>query len=78
MASNNKFLKLSNAGIQMGLIIGGFAWLGNYLDNKYQNDKKLWTVILSLLGVAIGIYIIIKEVMNLTNNNDESSKDKQP
>lgn len=69
--ANNKFLKLSNAGIQMGLVIGGFAWLGTYIDKKYQNENQMWTVILALLGVAIGIYIIIKEVLNLTKNNEE-------
>ncbi len=78
MAANNKFLRMSNAGIQMGLVIGGFAWLGNYLDDKYQNDKKIWTVILALLGVGLGIYIVIKEVMNLTKKNDEPDQDKKP
>lgn len=69
MAANNKFLRLSNAGIQMGLIIGGFAFLGDYLDKKYLNDKRIWTVVFTLLGVAFGIYIMIKEVLNITKND---------
>lgn len=74
MANHNKFLKLSNAGIQMGLVIGGFAYLGSYLDKKYVNENQMWTVILSLVGVAIGIYILIKEVLNLTKTKDDKEK----
>lgn len=58
----------------MGLVIGGFAWLGHYLDEKYKNEKQLWTVILSLFGVAVGIYILIKEVINLSKKDDDGEK----
>jgi F0F1-type ATP synthase assembly protein I len=74
-SSSNKFLRLSNAGFQMAIVIGGMAFLGNYLDDKYKNDNQLYTVILSLLGVALGIYIMIKEVINLTKDkNGNGSK----
>ncbi len=58
----------------MGLVIGGFAYLGSYLDKKYVNENQMWTVILSLVGVAIGIYILIKEVLNLTKTKDDKEK----
>ncbi len=74
MASNNKFLRMSNAGIQMGVAIGGLAWLGNYIDEKNNIENKLFTVLLALLGVAIGLYIVIKEVMNISKNDGNDKK----
>mgnify|MGYP000909567591 FL=1 len=32
----NTFARFSTVGIQMGVIIAGFAWLGNFLDDKYK------------------------------------------
>jgi len=45
----SNFARFSSVGIQMGVIIALFAWLGTYLDEKYQNDTQWWTVGLSLL-----------------------------
>lgn len=66
-----KYVRLSGIGIQMGIIIGGFAWLGNYLDGKYQNKTPWWTLGLSLFGVAAGLYLMIREVINISKENDE-------
>ncbi len=74
MASNNNFLRMSNAGIQMGIAIGGFAWLGHYIDEKNGFENKIFTVILALLGVAIGLYIVIKAVMNISKNDGNDKK----
>ena len=74
MASNNNFLKMSNVGIQMGIAIGGFAWLGHYIDEKNGIKNKTFTVILSLIGVAIGLYIVIKAVMNISKNDGNDKK----
>jgi F0F1-type ATP synthase assembly protein I len=53
----------------MGLIIVGGALFGNYLD--VQNEKPIWTIVFSLLGIAIGLYLVIKEVLNLGKENDK-------
>jgi F0F1-type ATP synthase assembly protein I len=70
--TNNKssypFLKLSSAAIQMAAVIGGFTWLGTYLDNKWSTDS-LFTIVGALLGVGIGLYLIIKEVNQLNREN---------
>jgi F0F1-type ATP synthase assembly protein I len=76
MSKPNKFLKLSNAGIQMGLVIGGGAYLGNYLDQD-SVGTPVWTVLLSLVGVAIGLYIVIKEVMQITKSNERKDDEKE-
>lgn len=77
MSSNNekskasKYLRFSSVGIQMGIIIGGFAYLGNYLDDKYQNKTAWWTLGLSLFGVVAGLYIMIKEVVKMSKEDEE-------
>lgn len=66
--SFNPFLKLSSAALQMAAVIGGFTWLGTYLDTKWSTDS-LFTVVGALLGVGIGLYLIIKEVIHLNREN---------
>jgi F0F1-type ATP synthase assembly protein I len=50
----------------MAAIIGGFSWLGYFLDAKYHSSNSLWTIILGLLGVALGLYLVIKEVLSIS------------
>jgi len=58
----NKFLALSGVGIQMGVTIYLFAFIGKWLDNKYPNEKQTYTLIFVLFGVIISIYSIIKQL----------------
>lgn len=67
-SSNNPYLKLTSAAFQMAAVIGGFTWLGTWLDQKFHTDS-LFTVILALFGVGIGLYLIIKEVNALNREN---------
>ncbi|MEX1000828.1 MAG: AtpZ/AtpI family protein [Crocinitomicaceae bacterium] len=64
----NPYLKFSGIGIQLMVTIGAGAWGGHALDEKFQNEKPIWTIILSLLGVAIGLYIVIRAVTKMTND----------
>ncbi len=66
--SSNPYLKLSSAAIQMALIIGGFTFLGNYLDNKWHYGQ-IMTIIFAFIGIGIGLYIVIKEVKQLNDEN---------
>ncbi len=66
--STNAYLKLSSAAFQMAAVIGGFTWLGTWLDQQFATSS-LFTVILALLGVGIGLYLIIKEVNALNREN---------
>ncbi len=66
--SLSKYVRFSGLGIQMGVIIGFFSWLGTYLDDKYQTDTPWWTLGLSLFGVSASLYLMIKEVINLNKN----------
>jgi hypothetical protein len=70
LAANNAYLRLTSAALQMSAVIGGFAWLGTYLDSKFNPDGSLWTVLLSLFGVGIGLYLIIKEVLSISKEDN--------
>lgn len=56
------YVRFTSMGIQMGAVIGLFTWLGTYLDKKQMNDTPIWTIVLSLTGVAGAMYLVIKEV----------------
>lgn len=57
----NLLFKYSNLAIQMGVIIGLSAWGGQKLDTHYLNKQPVFTIILSLLGIAIAMYLVLKD-----------------
>jgi hypothetical protein len=60
----NPYLKYGNLAIQMGLIIGLFVWGGQKLDARYNaGSTPVWTIVLSLVGIAASLYIVIKDVL---------------
>ena len=48
----------------MGATIAVFALAGDYFDSKRSAQVPVFTIILSLLGVGIAMYLVIKEVKN--------------
>ena len=56
------YAKYSTLAIQMALTIGLFAWLGTFLDEKYQMETPLYTVAFSLFGIFMSLYRVIKGV----------------
>lgn len=68
LEKNNKqplkfYARYSNMAFQMAAIIGIFTFGGYHLD-KWINTLPLFTIILSLGGVAIAIYVSIKDLIN--------------
>lgn len=53
---------LSGIAIQMGVTIYLFAIFGKWLDGEYNQGEKLYTIILTLIGVAISFYVVLKQV----------------
>ncbi|MBI1183840.1 hypothetical protein GC194_06190 [bacterium] len=49
---------------QLLLPIGGCTWLGNYLDHKFGFATHWLTIALGLFGVAAGLYLSLKELLN--------------
>lgn len=66
----NMYIRFSSIGIQMGLIIFLFTWLGMYLDERYPSDKPWFTLALSLIGVIGSMVFIIRAVTKITKKDD--------
>jgi ATP synthase protein I len=65
------FARFSSAGIQMGIIIALFTWLGTWLDGKYQTKTPWFTIGLSLFGVIASLVIIIREVIQMSKDDEK-------
>jgi F0F1-type ATP synthase assembly protein I len=48
--------------IQMAVTILGCLFLGKYLDEKNETGK-VWTIMLSIVGVGVAMYSVIKDLM---------------
>ena len=68
MAKKNNFFRFSSMGMQMGVIIGGFTWLGSYIDKKQGNETQGWTLGLALFGVLSAMYLVIKEIKKMSDD----------
>lgn len=68
----NAYLKYSGLAFQMGMVIGLFAYAGNWGD-EYLGFKTPWLSILgSLLGVGLSLYLLIREVMQDSKSKEDS------
>ncbi len=65
------YLRFTRAGLQLGGVSTAFTFLGYYFDTIFKLKTPWWTIILGLTGVAAGLYIIIREVMEISKKNDE-------
>ncbi len=55
----------------MAGVITAFSFLGYYLDESFYMETPWWTIILGLTGVGMGLYLIIREVTEISKKNDE-------
>jgi len=62
----NKFIRLSGVGVQFGVTIWLFSLLGEWLDVKFQTDKKL-TILMVLIGFVLSMYSLIKRLKAMEN-----------
>ena len=53
---------LIGVAIQMGVTIYLFVLLGKFLDSKFNDGNKLYIIIMTLIGVAISLYSVIKQI----------------
>lgn len=59
--SPNDFLRYSGMATKMAIVILAGVMGGQYLDEKSGNKSPWYTIVFSLLSVAIAIYIVIKD-----------------
>lgn len=58
----NAYVKYSGLGFQMIGIIGAFTYAGYKIDEAQNSTTPIYTAILSLVGVAIALYIVFKGI----------------
>ncbi|MDT0606211.1 AtpZ/AtpI family protein [Croceitalea rosinachiae] len=56
---------LSGIAFEMGAIIFLAVKGGNWLDEHYQTEKRIFTVIATLLGVAISIWVVLQQLKRI-------------
>lgn len=64
----DKYLEFVNVALQMGLIIAAGVFAGVWLDKKFPNSFSGFTIGLSLLGVFLALYLVIKRVMEMSKD----------
>lgn len=57
----NDYIRYTGMGFQMLAVIGLFTWAGIKLDEKGSHGKPLFTALLAMLGVVVGIYSVLKD-----------------
>jgi len=62
---HNKWVVLTGAGIQMGVIIFACAYIGKKLDAYFQTSTAWFTLGLILFGIFSSLYLLLKQVKNL-------------
>lgn len=67
----SKYARYSSLVIQMGAVIAFFTWLGTFLDKKFDTKTAWWTIGLSLFGVFAGLYLIIRDVINSSKEDEK-------
>ena len=60
-------IALTGIAFEMGAIIYLSVKGGNWLDAHYGTEKRYFTVIATLLGVAISIWVVLQQLKRLNN-----------
>lgn len=58
---------LTAIGLEMGVIIYAFVQLGKWLDSSYRPEGKLFTILGTLAGVAISLFLVVKQTNRLNS-----------
>lgn len=56
---------LSGIAFEMGAIIFLAAKGGLWLDEHYHNEKRIYTAIATLFGVAIAIWVVLRQIKRI-------------
>ena len=61
----SNYARYSAMGFQMIVIIGAFTFIGYKIDENRNADTPVLTALLSLAGVAVSLYLVIRSIKNL-------------
>jgi len=56
----------SGLAFQMIAIILAFVWAGKKIDEIYFQGRTIFIIVLSLIGVIIAMYVILKDFLKIT------------
>ncbi len=73
----NSYVKYSSIAFQMGLTVFGGTYLGVMLDEYLKWGFPLFTILFSILSVAVAMYYSIKDFVKMGDkkkDNNESNK----
>ncbi len=62
-AGNHTILRYTSMATQMAITIFLGVWGGMKLDQSLQFEKPVMTLVCSLLGVVLAVYIVIRDVL---------------
>lgn len=60
-------LILTGAAFQMGATIYLFVFLGKWLDSTYNEGNRLYSIVSTLTGVGVSLYLIIKQLNRINS-----------
>jgi len=58
---------LSGIAFEMGVIIFIAVKGGKWLDNHYHTEKKLFTLLSTLLGLVVAIWMVLRRLKKIKN-----------
>ena len=65
----NSYARYSGLAFQMAVIIGGGCYGGYKLDQHFQNRTPVYTIVLSLVSIAIALYLVLKDFIKPGNRS---------
>jgi uncharacterized membrane protein YfcA len=63
----NTYIKFTSIGFQLGATIYFAAYIGKWLDTKFETEKKVFTLLLILISLAVSIWNITRQLKNMDN-----------
>lgn len=58
---------LSGIALEMGIIIYLAARGGMWLDGHFQTEKRLFTAVCTILGVALSLWVVLRQIKRFQN-----------
>ena len=58
---------MSGIAVEMGVIIYLAARGGMWLDAHFQTEKRLFTAACTILGVAISLWVVLRQIKQVQN-----------
>ena len=60
----NDYARYTAIPIEMTVVILLFTWIGHQIDKKLVLDKPIFTILLAIIGIGIGLYVALKSFLH--------------